>query len=936
MPTLRSPVLVGRRAELATARQLIGRAAGGDGRTLLVIGEAGIGKSRLLAEVRSAATNAGLAVLVGRAVDGGGTFRPIAEALARPLRQHALLDEPPLAPYRAALARLVAATAEQQGAGPEDRRLDPNVVLGEGVLALLETLATSTGSRGCLLVLEDLHWADADSLDLVHYLTDAVPGTPVLLAVTARDDVATPGLGSLAAATGVTTLPLTRLDDGTVGALAAALRAGAPLPERELRELIRRSEGLPFLVEELLGADEAVSRVPPTLAGLVAARLTRLSDRERQVLLAAATVGSDPEWRLLDAITGVGEDAVLAALRAAADGGLLMEGDGRLRWRHALTRDAVLATLLPPERAALAARAARTLDRRGGPEDRAAAAALFVDAGERRRGAEILVELARVDIARGALRSAAELLERAAAAGQAVGAVAVERVRVLTLLGRAADALDVGQRALADGAALGDEHAELCLRLARAAVVAGRWRVADAFVERAGRPADARSMLIAANAANGAGDTGRARALAREAVRAAERAGAGSVEDASTLCEALIVLGRSLFAVDQPASDAMLRRAAQIAAEHGLTPWRVEALFGLGSHEHTAGDPVAPSLAAARELGWQSGLLTQVVQADLLRSDALLLVAGPRAALPVARQAADLAGRLRLSALQAMAELFAAADAALAGDLPAMSALLADATSRADAPAEVNALGPMVRALPHLMRHDLPRASAMVDEGVPALLSHGSAVPIEYFGLWALLRTAVGDRDREARETLRPHRVAVAAGNGAALEYADAIAAGREGRAADAVARFAEADAMIAQLPWWNRLLRLLALEAAVVDGWGDPVPELRADLAAHEEAGEERLAQTCRDVLRVAGVATRRPRDRPAVPAPLRARGITSREAEVLSLVASGLTNAQAAQRLFLSRRTVDTHVARLLAKTGAADRTELRRWVAATGESG
>jgi DNA-binding CsgD family transcriptional regulator len=928
MPTLRSPVLVGRGAELAMARQLLGRAARGDGRTLLVTGEAGIGKSRLLAEVRSAATTSGMAVLVGRALDGGGTFRPVAEALARPLRQHALLDAPAVAPYRTALARLVAATAEQPGPGPDDRRLDPTVVLGEGVLALLETLANVTGSRGCLLVLEDLHWADADSLDLVRYLADAVSGTPVLLAVTARDDVAVPGLASLAAAPAVTTLPLTRLDNAAVGALAAALRAGAPLPRAELEELVARSEGLPFLVEELLGANEAVSRVPPTLAGLVAGRLASLSDRDRQVLLAAATVGSDPDWRLLDAITGVGEEAVLAAVRAAADGGLLVAADGRLRWRHALTRDAVLATLLPPERAALAARAARALDRRGEPEDRAAAAALFVEAGERRRGAEILVELARVDVARGALRSAAELLERAAAAGHAVAAVAVERVRVLTLLGRAAEALDVGQAALVDGVALGDEHAELCLRLARAAVVAGRWSAANAFVERAGRPADARSMLIAANAANGAGDTGRARTLAREAVRAAERVGDGSAEDASTLCEALIVLGRSLFAVDQPASDAVLRRAAQIAAEHGLTPWRVEALFGLGSHEHTYGHPAAPSLATARELAWRAGLLTQVVQADLLRSDALLLVSGPRAALPVVREAADLAGRLRLSALQAMAELFAAADAALAGDLPAMTALLADATSRADAPAEVGGLGPMVRALPHLMRHDLPRASAMADEGIPALLSHGSAVPVEYFGLWALLRTAVADRDHEARETLRMHRVAVAAGNRAALGYADAIAAGREGRAAEAVACFADADAMLAQLPWWNRLLRLLALEAAVVDGWGEPVPEVRADLAAHEEAGEEQLAQTCRDLLRVAGVPTRRPRDGAPVPAALRARGITSREAEVLSLVASGLTNAQAAERLFLSRRTVDTHVARLLAKTGAADRTELRRW--------
>ena len=120
-------------------------------------------------------------------------------------------------------------------------------------------------------------------------------------------------------------------------------------------------------------------------------------------------------------MTGAAERTVLQALRGAAEVGLLIVDDGRLRWRHALTRDAVLATLLPPERAALAARAAHVLDARGEPEDRAAAAGLYVEAGDRRRGAEILVELARSDVRRGALRTAAMLLERAAATGAPAG-----------------------------------------------------------------------------------------------------------------------------------------------------------------------------------------------------------------------------------------------------------------------------------------------------------------------------------------------------------------------------------------------------------------------------------------------------------------------------------------------------------------------------------
>jgi DNA-binding NarL/FixJ family response regulator len=110
-------------------------------------------------------------------------------------------------------------------------------------------------------------------------------------------------------------------------------------------------------------------------------------------------------------------------------------------------------------------------------------------------------------------------------------------------------------------------------------------------------------------------------------------------------------------------------------------------------------------------------------------------------------------------------------------------------------------------------------------------------------------------------------------------------------------------------------------------------VPALRADLAVHEPAGEPALARTCRDLLRAAGAPTRRGRGSAAVPPALRRLGITSREADVLALVTEGRTNAQIAAQLFLSTRTVETHVARLLAKTGTTGRAELRTWTAARG---
>ncbi|HKS52017.1 MAG TPA: AAA family ATPase [Pseudonocardiaceae bacterium] len=921
----RSPALVGRDAELATAWRLVDAVKRSDGATLLVTGEAGIGKSRLVAEVAARAATTGLTVLTGRTVQGGGTYRAVAEALNRPLRQRPLLDSARLRPYRAALGRLVPGWAEPgQAVDPgHDLGLDPTVVLAEGLLALLQELH---GGAGCMLVLEDLHWADANTLGLLGYLVDAVPGAPVLLALTARDDVAAPGVAELTAHSGVTTLPLTRLKPAAVVTLATACRGGAPLPEPQLRQLVARSEGLPFLVEELLDSSGPPSRLPPTLAGLVAQRLATLSAAQRPVLVAAAVVGGDPDWRLLGSITDAAEQAVLDALRAAVAVGLLTAEGGQLRWRHSLTREAVLATLLPPERAALAARAARVLDARGDPEDQAAAAELFLVAGQPQRATEILLELARFNAARGALRSAQELLGTAAGTGRLVGAVAAERVQVLTMLGRVTEALEVGTTALEAGSLVGDEHAEICLRLARAAVASGRWSTAEGYLERAGRPRDPRCLVVAADAAFGAGDVGRAAALATAAVHAAERDGTRP----ETLCEALTVIARSTLP-DIAAGESASRRAAQVAAEHGLIPWRVEALFGLGTFELSAGSPNPPSFAAARELAVQAGMLGKAVQLDLLRADVVLLVDGPRAARPFAQRVADRAGELRLPGLQAMGELWAASGAAATSDLPAMTALLDAAASRAHAPVEIAALTPVIRALPHLLAHDLPTAAVLVNEGISRLLQHASAAPIGYFGLWVLLRTVVADRDRAAREALRGHHSMIAVSNQAALHYAEAIAHGRAGHPAEAAAQFAAADALLGRFPWWQRLLRLLALEAALTDGWGNPVPALRADLAAHEQVGDAGLARTCRDLLRAAGAPTRRGRGNSPVSPTLRAHGITSREVDVLILVTAGLTNAQVATRLYLSPRTVETHVTNLLAKTSTTSRAELRAWAAA-----
>lgn len=230
-----------------------------------------------------------------------------------------------------------------------------------------------------------------------------------------------------------------------------------------------------------------------------------------------------------------------------------------------------------------------------------------------------------------------------------------------------------------------------------------------------------------------------------------------------------------------------------------------------------------------------------------------------------------------------------------------------------------------VRALPHLLAGDLTRGARLLDPAMTGLAGHASAAPLAFWGVWALLQSVVADGGT-ARDVLRAAPARLRATNAGALAYADAVAAGRAGRAADAVRLLAAGDDLLATSPWWHRLLRLTALGAAVRDGWGDPVPALRADLAVFEQREEPQLARTCRDLLRHAGVPTRRGRGSTPVPPVLRAAGVTSREMDVLVLVAQGRSNGEIAQRLFLSPRTVETHVANLLAKTGSATRAQLR----------
>ena len=902
--------LVGRAGELATLTEALGEADRGQGRLVLVRGEAGIGKTRLVDELAAGAAPDHV-VLTGRAVPGGGAFRPVAEALVGLLRSGTAVPAQALGPYRAPLARLLPDwSAPDDEPGPEPDT-DPALVLGEAVARFLAEVGRE---RPCVLVLEDLHWADADTHAVVLHLATAVRALPVVVVVTARDDEpGTDPTTTLGRHPAVRTLALGRLPDEAAAELARTVHGS--LDEGTLLQLTTRADGLPLLLEEL-SPSTAGEPVPPTFAGLVESRLATLSGSHRRVVTAAAVLGMTPEWSLLGEVTGATEDDVLAALRAADAAHLLDARDVTLGWRHALTRDAVLATVLPPERAALARRAAETLLARGRPDDDVAAATLLADAGADPEAAALLLDVARRDLARGALRTAADLLERAESAGAAPIAMAAERVLLLSSSGRAADALGVG--ALALDHATGDQHAELALRLARAAVLAGRWDDATAYVERAGRPDDPRSAALLADAAHGAGRVDLAATLAAEAVALAERAGTPADR-----CHALVSQARVARLHDQTASAAGFRTAAQLAAEHGLAGWRVDALLGLGSVEALETEDTT-TLLTARAVAADAGLLGQVTGLDMMLGEHALLVGGPPAAQGLAQELVDRGAALRLPAAELAGRYTLALVPAVAGRRDDLERHL-DGWATAGAGPEAPFLPASARAFAALAVHDLGGAATTLDQGIAPLVRHRSAAPLHQFGLWALLRTVVDDRGAEARDTLRDLPAGMRRANRAALQYAEAVAAGRAGRSVEATALVDDAEAALTPLPWLRRTLRLVALDSAVTDGWGEPVPLLRAGLAEHEANGEEAAARTARDLLRHAGAPTRRGRGATAVPPRLAALGITRRELEVLALVDEGATNAQIAERLFLSKRTVETHVSNLLLKTGAASRDGL-----------
>jgi len=405
----------GREDELSRLLEALGGGAG----LVLVVGDAGVGKTRFVAEGMARAAAGGMVLARGECLPLASTLPllPVAEALGELSRLDggrllaAALDAAPEY-VRAEVGRLVPGADPGGEAVPGGWDGDwSRERLFAGVAELLTAVAARSGSEVGLVV-EDVHWADSATLDCLTFLRRGGHRGPVRVLVTHRSDEAPVAahvadwLATVRGAAGVAEIGLDPLSWEETAQQVAAL-TGGPVSARVAAELYLRAEGNPFFTEQLVaaalngeaGAGElsVPAGLPARLAELLIARAARCAGDARAVLAGLAVAGRPLTEDLLGAVTGLGTEAVRDGLRELAAARLLAEdtADGEHQPRHALLGEAVAAGLLPGERAALHERTARAVAEAGDRGLSAEVAGHWQAAGDPARELPVRVAAAR-------------------------------------------------------------------------------------------------------------------------------------------------------------------------------------------------------------------------------------------------------------------------------------------------------------------------------------------------------------------------------------------------------------------------------------------------------------------------------------------------------------------------------------------------------------
>jgi DNA-binding CsgD family transcriptional regulator len=930
-------VFVGRARELAELERALEATRAGSGLTVLLSGEAGIGKTRLASEVATRARVQGFEVLLGRAIDLVGTelpYQPFVEAL-RPLGELRRVDGPP--------------------AGSQLR-------IFEQTLALLTERAAAAPM---LLVLEDLHWADTSTLDLVVFLAHNLDDRHVLLLASYRADDAASAERMRRFADGVrrsgaaTLLELGPLAHDDLAALLDA-HGDAPVPAAVTATIAARSEGNPFFAEELLAVAHRSRELPSGLRDLLLECVNQLDPATRSLLRLAATAGRDVAYPLLCAAAALPERDVRESLRRAVDHRVLVAepATGGFRFRHALLAEAIYTTILPGEREELHARLAQELARSAAASP-AELAPHWAAAGRSAEALAASVEAARQAEAVFGLAEAHAHLERALAlwpevpdaaelAGIDLAALCAWAGELAGLVGAAARAVELARRAI-DLVGAQDPHraALLHVTLGEYLLDLGSKDGLLAAFERAVElvpaepPSPERAYALGSLAGGLMVDWRHTESLpiAEQALALARSIGAREAE-----VRALTVIAGDLAYLGRGEDGlAHFRQARQLAEEIGDRVGLerayancTDALTMLGRPRESA--RLAQSgLEAMRRHGIESALLVSN------QIEALLAVGDW-----------DEAQRLSAAALRRITSSFAywllvlRADVEIGrGEFDAARAHLeaASASLRED---RVLGLYDGYLADLAIWERRWTDADAAIQEGL-AQARHGEAAQIRVqlcakglraqAELAALARprrdaNALRDRLGRAREVLTVARRAAAEASAitpnadgwralAEAEYERAVGKPTPGAWSEAAATWERLDRPpLAAYCRWRQAEALVSAGASRVEA-SVPLREAHAvatQIGAKPLANElERLAERARlDLVPPDAGSADANQDLKEI------LGLTPREAEVLRLIARGYTNREIAEALVISVKTAGVHVSNILRKLDAPNRLE------------
>ncbi|GAA4452264.1 LuxR family transcriptional regulator [Phytohabitans houttuyneae] len=958
-----SSLLIGRESELRGVTESLTSARAGRGGAVFLVGEGGIGKSRLAEAVAQQAFAAEMTLMRGRSSAIGTVvpLRPLTEALLSLLRSNPV-DVGTLGPYGPILGRLI---PDWGGQPAEHEGSSSLVILAEAVLRLT---GLSGGRRGCLMTLEDLQDADAETLMVVEYLIDNLDLQPTLLLGTIRDEsCAALTLARSAARRGrCLVIDLDRLDRDDTRRMAGACLGGEPddVPAAAADLLFAGSAGNPFLIEELLagmvdsgvlvsGAEgwqmaERLPANPPTsFARGIAHGVEQLSPPARKLLSVAALLGRRFPLAVVQAATAMSDRDLLNHLQGEFSGRLVTPDDQLTDWyafRHQLTRETLLSLLPQEERTGLAHTVVAAVERTypGLPGEWCQfAATLYLEAGDAPAAGRLLTEAGRRALAQGAANSAVTLLDKA----WSLPADETGRATTLETLLYALAEAGLVERALGSvglldqvGALDVRRRANLHTRLAWAAAVAGRSTDALVQVDAArgllGPAAGAEDLapidVVAAHLALDVPGQDRletAETLARRAATVAEE-----VPLPVVACQAWQLLGALVRHRDPEAATECLERARSIAVQHHLPIWEIHALIRLGNDDalrHGALD----RLHQARLQASQVGAVTARFQADASIALHSILRGDYDTAEALTERVLAETTRLKLLETTQYVLLLRAVLAGHRGRRREMEDALAEFRrwNGDDAQHAPRVYG-LARTFCALLEEDRSRA---LDELSSALQAEQLNPTVFHlggrYGLDLLVRAMSGEADWDTYEELTTEPASRLRWDRQFALFAKAVLLGRAGRDAEATTTVHEAMRVGEPYVTGRHLALRLVCESALDDGWGTPVEWLRAAEEHFHRADVPAVASACRAMLRRAGarVAQRRSGIDKLSPT-LRAAGVTVREFEVLKLLVRRLSNREIAEQLHLSPRTVERHVSSLITKTGLPNRIALSEYAA------